>query len=169
MQGNILYLQQAKDLVEQLDDAVYQNNDLRPFNSGFGKHLRHLLDFYTAFLQRREGRIDYDVRHRDLSVESMRSAALDRIRSICDALTSIEALDVEVWSNNDETAGTQSSARYRRSTIGRELQFLASHTVHHFAMMSYLLHAQGVAVPPTFGVAPSTLAYWIETGSSPLE
>ena len=164
MQGNILYLQQAKDLVEQLDDAVYQNNDLPPFNSGFGKHLRHLLDFYTAFLQRREGRIDDDVRHRDLSVESMRSAALDRIRSICDALTSIEALHVEVWSNNDETAGTQSSARYRRSTIGRELQFLASHTVHHFAMISGIAGRKGLVLDDSFGVAPSTLRFRAESG-----
>lgn len=168
VQGNIDYLNQAAQLVEGLSDAVFMNNALPPFNSGVGKHLRHILDFYAAFLTRSEGRIDYDRRLRDARVEAERPAAVASIQSVCAALASIEDLDETVWSSNDETAGSPMGSRYRRSTIGRELQFLASHTVHHYAMIALLLHAQSVAVPAAFGVAPSTLTHWTETGSVPL-
>ena len=43
------------------------------------------------------------------------------------------------------------------STIERELQFLASHTVHHFTVIALLLRLDGVEVDADFGVAPSTL------------
>jgi hypothetical protein len=39
------------------------------------------------------------------------------------------------------------------------LQFLCSHTVHHFALIKLLLDGTGVDLAPEFGVAPSTLAY----------
>jgi uncharacterized damage-inducible protein DinB len=167
VQVNIDYLNQAAQLVEGLSDAVFRNNALPPFNSGVGKHLRHILDFYAAFLTRSEGRIDYDRRLRDARVEAERPAAVASIQSVCAGLASIKDLDETVWSSNDETAGAPMGSRYRQSTIGRELQFLASHTVHHFAMIAFLLHAQGVAVPKAFGVAPSTLTHWIQTGSGP--
>ena len=168
VQENIDYLQQAERLVTQLSDAVFTHTDLPPFNSAVGMHLRHILDFYTAFLQRQDHRIDYDARHRDRRVESDRQAARQRIHSTCQALATVAALDTEVWCKNDEMAAPRPAAVFRRSTVGRELQFLASHTVHHFAMIALLLSAQGVKTPPGFGVAPSTLAHWKETGSRPL-
>ncbi len=42
------------------------------------------------------------------------------------------------------------------STLERELAMLASHTVHHYAIVALLLRIKGVVVPETFGVAPST-------------
>ena len=50
----------------------------------------------------------------------------------------------------------------------RELQFLVSHTIHHYALIGVLLAAEGFDVSlefPEFGVAPSTLTHWKETGS----
>ncbi len=46
-----------------------------------------------------------------------------------------------------------------RSTVGRELQFLVSHTVHHFAIIAVMHSSQGIELPPDFGIAPSTLKY----------
>jgi hypothetical protein len=48
---------------------------------------------------------------------------------------------------------------YLSSTIGRELQSLSSHTVHHFALIAMSLRAMGIPVEEDFGVAPSTLRY----------
>jgi hypothetical protein len=45
------------------------------------------------------------------------------------------------------------------SSVGRELQTLSSHTIHHFALIGMTLLAHGVAVDPDFGMAPSTLRY----------
>ena len=164
---NLDYLEQAVQLVGKLSDAVFVNNNLPPFNSGVGKHLRHILDFYTAFLSRSQGRINYDSRQRDARVETDRSATLAYIQGVCLKLSQVDNLDESVLSYNDEDASMHSEAHYRGSTIGRELQFLASHTVHHYAMIAQLLHSQGVKIPSTFGVAPSTLAHWAKTGTGP--
>jgi hypothetical protein len=45
-----------------------------------------------------------------------------------------------------------------RSTLARELRALASHTIHHYALVAVVLRLRGVAVPAHFGVAPSTWA-----------
>jgi hypothetical protein len=43
------------------------------------------------------------------------------------------------------------------SSVGRELLFLSSHTVHHWALVAALLRHQGIEPGVEFGVAPSTL------------
>ncbi|MFW6292999.1 MAG: hypothetical protein ACOC7V_11860 [Spirochaetota bacterium] len=40
------------------------------------------------------------------------------------------------------------------STVERELAMLASHTVHHYAIIALILRIQDVPVPEEFGVAP---------------
>jgi hypothetical protein len=48
--------------------------------------------------------------------------------------------------------------------VGRELQYLLSHTIHHYAIIGSILRAQGVEPGPDFGVAPSTLRHWGKAG-----
>jgi hypothetical protein len=48
---------------------------------------------------------------------------------------------------------------WQPSTTGRELQFLVSHTVHHFAMIGGICRALEVEMEENFGVAPSTLRH----------
>jgi uncharacterized damage-inducible protein DinB len=43
------------------------------------------------------------------------------------------------------------------SSAFRELQFLASHTIHHHAMVALLCRVAGQPVPEHLGLAPSTL------------
>lgn len=45
------------------------------------------------------------------------------------------------------------------SSLPRELQFLLSHTVHHYALIATMNAVAGVETPEDFGVAPSTLVY----------
>ena len=46
------------------------------------------------------------------------------------------------------------------SNLSRELAFLGSHAVHHFAIVALILRLQGVEVPRYFGVSLSTQATW---------
>lgn len=55
--------------------------------------------------------------------------------------------------------GEESQRGWVLSTLERELQFLASHTVHHYALIALTLRAQGVTVGTDFGMAPSTLRH----------
>jgi hypothetical protein len=45
------------------------------------------------------------------------------------------------------------------SSASRELQFLISHTVHHYAIIRMILTVGGREVTPEFGISPSTLRY----------
>jgi hypothetical protein len=48
---------------------------------------------------------------------------------------------------------------YMTSSVGRELQVLSSHTIHHFALIAVTLKALGVYIDSDFGMAPSTQRY----------
>jgi len=67
--------------------------------------------------------------------------------------------DIDLLVKNDDLEDRPGDAGFSRSTIQRELQFLSSHTVHHFAIVAMILKIQGFETPDTFGVAPSTLKY----------
>ncbi|MFW5688937.1 MAG: hypothetical protein ACOC1U_05120, partial [Spirochaetota bacterium] len=58
-----------------------------------------------------------------------------------------------------EVRSASGSAVEAASTLERELAVLASHTVHHYAIIALLLRVQDVDVPASFGVAPSTLRH----------
>ena len=45
------------------------------------------------------------------------------------------------------------------SSIGRELAFVASHTVHHFALLAAHCQQHGIPTPADFGKAPATVAH----------
>jgi len=48
------------------------------------------------------------------------------------------------------------------SSVLRELDFLQSHTVHHYSLIAMLLRLHEIDPGEDFGVAPSTLKYWKE-------
>ncbi len=161
---NISILSQAEKLIEDMSDALYTHNDIPPFQSGVGKHMRHVLDFYAAFLRPPGDITDYDDRHRSARLETDRMLALETLHRIIAALETIRDADRPVESKNDDGGHRAEAFAYSRSSIGRELQFLASHTVHHFAMMAFMLVQQGHTPHPDFGVAASTLVHWQTVG-----
>ena len=124
-----------------------------------GAHVRHVLDHYESFLHGLEsGRVDYDRREREREVERDPALARERLETCARRL---EALG---RSEPDRplvvrTECAPGRSREGASSLGRELQFLASHTVHHYALIAVLVRLWGVAPDDDFGVAPSTLAY----------
>ena len=157
---NLHFLDQATTLLESLDDQLFTSQDSHG-HSSVGAHLRHTLDAYRCFLDGlQDNRVDYDARQRDPQIESVRTSALERIAFIRDALAELDESDrhrtVDV--RCDAAAWDQQHA-WTRSTIGRELQFLLSHTVHHFALVAMTLRSLGFEPGQGFGVAPSTLEH----------
>jgi len=158
VQTNIGWLRQAQSLLLGIDDSVFASSPkgLTPHKAG--SHLRHVLEFYECFLDGLPGGpVDYDNRRRDESVEKNRHAAAARIRSIIERLEEVRSLSPDLpLSVRMENADF---AEYLRSSVGRELQALSGHTIHHFALMSMTLRIHGVAVDPDFGMSPSTLRF----------
>jgi uncharacterized damage-inducible protein DinB len=162
VETNILWLRQAQELLGQISDSAYATSPPALAPHRVGGHLRHILEFYECFLDGLAySHIDYDARKRDLAVEKNRHAALAKIRSIMQALESESRLreDSIVWVRMEDAEASDIAEPFMTSSIGRELQTLSSHTIHHFALIAVTLRMLGYEVDRDFGMAPSTLRY----------
>jgi uncharacterized damage-inducible protein DinB len=161
LECNCKLLREVIELVETIDRDSYAT----PISGGaaaIGEHLRHVLDFYHCFLRDLpRGRIDYDDRPRDPRASSDPLHAQRIAAELLAHLESFESLgdDQRVLVKADAPEGFDSASV---SSVERELQFLASHTVHHHAFIAIALRSSGRPVPEGFGVAPSTQRYWKE-------
>ena len=162
IQANLHYLKQAELLLEPLSDLSFCQPAESFYRSSIGSHLRHCLDHYDSFNQGlASGEVDYDKRMRLPELESETARALAKTREVSAALRSIDLkthplqLLVKMDCGMGET-------NWQPSSLGRELQFLISHTIHHFAMIGGICNEVGVALPPDFGIAPSTLRHRAE-------
>ena len=182
---NAAFLAQASALLETLPGEVYGAR-IPPFErGGIGAHLRHVLDHYDAVLASMEEpvaaasavvRIDYDARERDPATERDLDVARRRLARTLARLESFrlraargERKECELVVSMDagERGGENARARtLGASTVGRELQFLISHTVHHFALIAVALRLAGLEPDPDFGVAPSTLRFESQNGGA---
>ena len=132
-----------------------------PFVGGasIGAHLRHILDFYSAFYYGlKKGHIDYDDRQRNPQIEGELKTALQKI------LIVIEQLDSLGMQNNREVTihaaiDVMGDDSIGHSNVIRELQSLHSHTTHHMAIIAIALKLHNIDVEDNFGKAPSTIQY----------
>jgi len=159
--ANLALLEQGSELIERLPEPLYGGGG-GEVAKPVGPHFRHVLEHYSCFLDGLGARrIDYDARAREAALESRRDAAVARIRELIGGLTALAGADLETPAEVRLECGVGGeSDQWSRSTLRRELHFLLSHTVHHYALIGLLLERHGHAPGPEFGVAPSTLAHW---------
>jgi len=162
-QQNIHFLRQGIELISSVDPELYaRTGGIAGPRASIGAHFRHCIDCYRCFLDGLDsGRVDYDARGRDPRVEVDKTTAAKVIEGLINLLHEIEELDTEkpLRVRVDAAAWRGSALRWGSSTLGRELQFLLSHTVHHYALISMLLRSHGIEPDTAFGVAPSTLSF----------
>lgn len=167
VRGNCRFLHQGLEMLNRIPTELYCSSS-RPGWAPVGSQFRHVLDHYRSFLLGRSGGcIDYDARPRDRRIETDPAEAASVMASILEGLEQIrvDEADHRVTVTMD-SGGDSGVPDWSASTIGRELQFLASHTVHHYALIKLLLEDAGVGTSAGFGVAPSSLAH--ERGGRPL-
>ncbi len=158
---NIHFLEQGLDLLAAVTDSQFADKGLFGQASA-GAHLRHVLDAYRCFLMGLDSAlVDYDARERDRRIETDRDVAAGAIAHLIDRLSGLpeDVLERELKVQVDTAAWEQGKTLWTRSTAARELQFLLSHTVHHYALIALILRGHGYDPGPEFGVAPSTLEY----------
>jgi uncharacterized damage-inducible protein DinB len=158
--ANLALLEQGLDLIDRLPDAAYAG---APGTARtVGPHFRHVLEHYSCFLDGVAARrIDYDARPREAALESDREAARRRIAELVGGFTALDGADLEDAAEVRLECGVGGEGdQWSRSTVRRELHFLLSHTVHHYALIGLLLERLGLAPGTEFGVAPSTLKHW---------
>ena len=153
----VAVLRQGIDLIENLDDVVFSKVEA-PGKSSVGTHFRHNLDFVTNFLSGlKSGKFDYNRRERNLQVETNRRYAVSRFR---EAISELENLTPEMLEKNILVRSETIENLWCDSSAMRELEFLQSHTIHHYALIEAKLALFGNQTPARFGVAPSTLEFW---------
>lgn len=161
---NIGVLQQGERLLQGMDDLMYRRCSEAVFGSSIGEHVRHNLDHYACFFSGLEtGEINYDSRQRESVVETDRNSAMTRIGEVCNHLEGLAGyrgiLRLRV-SNSTSQGYSQAN-----TSVARELEFLQSHTIHHYAIVAVMCRLEGMAVSEGLGVAPSTLRYREESKS----
>lgn len=156
--ANLHVLQQGRELLKSLDPSRYVSRVPACFNSTPGGHLRHVIDHYLGLLDGlAAGRIDYEHRARDPRVEGEADYAAGVIDGIMGRLRALSLHGDAALEVRSESAGE--AGVWGGSSLLRELEFLLSHTVHHFALIATMCRLLGHEPAADFGMAPSTLKY----------
>ena len=159
IEANLHYLVQAERLLAQLTDDTFCRKSPGFYGSTIGGHLRHCLDHYDSFLNGlSDGKVDYDERMRVPTLETETASAAAKATEIRERLQAVAQDEAPVGLLVKMDCGIN-TAEWQPSTLGRELQFLVSHTVHHFAMLGGICREFGIEPETNFGVAPSTIRH----------
>ena len=163
--ANMACLAQGIELLEQINPKLYRQTCPEVFESSIGGHIRHTIDHYGAFLGGAEGgEIDYDARERDLSIEEDAGVAIGMMRKLMAGLEELAGADLERPLRICMDDGGDSG--WSRTTLRRELQFLLSHSIHHYALVVSIATRSGLTeFPQGCGVAPSTRRYLEREGA----
>jgi hypothetical protein len=153
-------LEQALALVSE-----YQGTFQRGYASPVGAHLRHLIEHYEALLgawcpSGGGAPADYDSRARERALETDPAFARRRLLALQQGLAGLDAAACDTPVAVRGLIGLAGENSFQvASSLGRELAFLASHAVHHFALLVDHCQRQQIPLPKDFGKAPATVAH----------
>jgi len=155
-------IEQAVSLLDDISLADYQEVLTPHFSSSIGGHIRHIVDHFLALKQAStSGEINYNKRNRHADLEQFPQSAIATCESITawlEETRSTQLLNQRVLVTTDidisHTKGTTCE-----STLERELVFVASHAIHHYALIRIIRNMQGKALPEFFGYASYTISY----------
>jgi hypothetical protein len=157
VEANLRVIEQGASLLNQLTRETYGARIPACFDASIGGHIRHIIDHYHAFLRGLDdGGINYEARSRDRGVETDPLHARDIFSEIAARLA--RAVANRRQPVLEYCAETTEGVAVATSVL-RELEFLLSHTIHHYALVAVMAKLQGLSTDSTFGVAPSTLAF----------
>ena len=149
-------LDELAAVLDRLSPSTYTARPFPAVSGSIGQHVRHILDHIASVCAAVPGiPLSYDRRERGTNVEADVDAALRAIGRLSASLSMLPFCDDQpmtmtsalVHGGEPLAAGT---------TLGRELLFVISHTIHHQALIGLLLSAADGFVPQGFGLAPAT-------------
>lgn len=155
IQSTLYTLNKSKVLLTQLNDDELIDASIAPYYSTIGKHIRHILDFYACIFAMDENRtIDLTARNRDKNAETNCEAAMDYLESIIAKLSFYkENLNLQIIVRDDLGVGSVDIPY----TLAALLSQANSHTIHHYAIINYIL--EGLTIKFShgdFGYNPTT-------------
>lgn len=146
--------------------ALHEDSQAPAYLGPVGVHLRHVIEHYEALLSGAErNAVDYDRRPRDSLLERCPVEARRRVIKLQTQLAPSHLLPLAHPIGVRGQSGPVGELNFTvDSTFGRELVFVASHAVHHFALLQPHCRQHGIDLGADFGKAPATVAH--ERGGS---
>jgi hypothetical protein len=162
----IAIVRRGAETISTLSVEQFSRTAGLPSQASVGAHYRHHLEHIQLLLKGlKSGIVDYDARTRDPRVESDISYALDMTAAVENELKTLRLLEPAHPLVVIQRAEVDAPDRPKvPTTLAREILFLQSHTVHHYAIIAMLLRAQGLDINPEFGVMASTAAFRKDSG-----
>ena len=158
---SLLQISDILEVVVQLPDSLAMNFYCE---ANAGKHVRHVLDHFLAFLPAIEsGVLDYNMRNRDSLVESDWKAAKIQLDDVVQALETLP-IDERYLKIISEIDVTNTKSDSFSSNTSRELLYLINHTMPHAAYIKLLAKNCDIDLPEYIGLAPSTASHMREIG-----
>jgi uncharacterized damage-inducible protein DinB len=147
-------------LIEAVDDTLFVEELPVLSNATIGKHIRHILEFYLAVINRTTpNEVSFDDRRRDLELETCRDKANEVISDLQLAVSQ-HAEDQPVILKASYSLGDEQSLRFT-SSVERELAYALEHSIHHQAIIKIGLSSKPVELEfvQMLGVSPATTRY----------
>ena len=155
IKSTIITLQKSQYLLDSITDEQLCNDSVSPYHSSIGSHIRHILDFYGCVLNiDSDNQIDLTARPRNKDVESKCNCAYDYLNSIIDKLNNLDFNMHETISVIDDLGLGKIEIPYTFSALFAQGN---SHTIHHYAIINYIVDRLGIALhDANFGYNPTT-------------
>lgn len=155
IQSTLKTLQKSKNLLDCLQDDAFCNTSLAPYYSSIGTHIRHILDFYDCiFNLDADNIIDLTARNRNKHIESKCNSAKNYLNTIINTLSNTDFNMDKTVNVIDDLGSGKLEIKY---TLGAVFAQANSHTIHHYAIINYIL--EGLKIPfndADFGINPTT-------------
>jgi hypothetical protein len=156
LQSSIHALSKSECLLKEITDNQLSDHSVPPYFSCIGSHVRHILDFYDCILDGMPvKKIDLTNRKRDERLHGDSSYALKHLERIINAIHNIDAdsLNQGFLVTDDLGLGCV-TIEYK---LGAILAQANSHTIHHYAIINYILDRLNIEMEDdSFGYNPTT-------------
>lgn len=150
-------LQELIDLLEQLDEKTYQTPIQALHQATIGQHTRHIIELFQCLLQGYgAGKVNYDDRKRDKTIETLPTQAIE---TICSVQARLKQPDKPL----ELITAIGKEQLIIPSCYFRELLYNLEHCIHHQALIKVALcEMPAVRISENFGIAPSTIQYRLQ-------
>ncbi len=151
---------QLNGLLRQLSNSEYAQPLVVLSGNTIGKHVRHILEFFDILVTGAQaGAVNYDMRRRDLCLETDIGEALHRMSLLDRAIFHMDLYHPLTLEGDLSADG--GNPIVIPSTFARELLYNIEHAIHHMALIQVAVQDSfcHIALPPHFGVAYSTVQH----------
>lgn len=160
IRANVSLVRQGQEFVKHVGQCGMYEQELPPYDSSIGEHVRHVLDTYDCLLQ--GCLVDFTLRERDLFTEQDPDRAIARFQELEQKLNGLTR-DVSDTLHVLDNVGVQVTSEM---SLEEGLRYVFHHTTHHYAQMYTMLALARLLFPErsiqpypdrSFGYNPSTL------------